>query len=92
MSSAPRKVSNYLPFNQEDLRNSGFDYIALGHYHQHKLFDDDYGNIIAAYPGSPEPLGFDETGPHGIISGTYRKVPMISTFNQYPTGSISHWS
>ncbi len=73
MSSAPRKVSNYLPFNQEDLRNSGFDYIALGHYHQHKLFDDDYGNIIAAYPGSPEPLGFDETGPHGIIIGDIQK-------------------
>ncbi|SJZ38604.1 metallophosphoesterase family protein [Garciella nitratireducens] len=73
MTIAPKKESNYLPFEQLDLINSGFDYIALGHYHQYKEIKNLYGKIIAAYPGSPEPLGFDEEGRHGIILANINK-------------------
>lgn len=68
-TSSPQKQSKYLPFNYEDLLKSGFDYIALGHFHNYKIYKDLYGKIIGAYPGSPEPLGFDELGNHGIILG-----------------------
>ncbi len=71
-SSAPQKQSKYLPFNYEDMIKSGFDYIALGHFHNHKVYKDQ-GKIIGAYPGSPEPLGFDELGNHGIILGEISK-------------------
>lgn len=73
MTAAPIKQSNYLPFDQLDLVNSGFDYIALGHYHQFRELRNIYGNVIAAYPGSPEPLWFDELGKHGIILGDIKK-------------------
>lgn len=73
MTNAPKKESNYLPFNDLDLLDSGFDYIALGHYHQYQKMENIYGNVVAAYPGSPEPLGFDELGNHGIILGEISK-------------------
>lgn len=73
MTNAPKKESNYLPFDDSDLVDSGFDYIALGHYHQYQKIKDIYGNVIAAYPGSPEPLGFDELESHGIILGDISK-------------------
>ena len=73
MTSSPAKKSKYLPFNYSDLVCSGFDYIALGHFHQYKEYEDIYGKVIAAYPGSPEPLGFDELGKHGIILGEISK-------------------
>ena len=41
-----------------------FDYIALGHLHNHF-----YLNEKTAYCGTPEPLGFEENGDHGVIVG-----------------------
>ena len=53
-----------LPMDFEALHNAGFDYLALGHIHKHKLISD-YG----AYPGSPEPLDLTETQEHGVYIG-----------------------
>ena len=45
---------------------SGFDYIALGHYHSYSQERiDDRG--IAVYSGTPEGRGFDETGEKGYV-------------------------
>lgn len=73
MTSSPVKQSKYLPFHYEDLINSAFDYIALGHFHQYKEYKNAYGKTIAAYPGSPEPIAFDETGVHGVLIGEISK-------------------
>lgn len=73
VTKAPIKQSNYLPFDEFDLLESGFDYIALGHYHNYKVYNDKSSNPIAIYPGSPEPLGFDETGIHGVVLGEISK-------------------
>ena len=51
-----------------DLIKNKFDYCALGGAHNHEIIKD---NI--AYPGTPEPLSFDETREHGIIKGTLEK-------------------
>jgi DNA repair protein SbcD/Mre11 len=62
------KESKYLPIDKNELLKKEFDYIALGHIHK--------SNFIAknmAYPGSPEPLDFGETGEHGFISGDVEK-------------------
>jgi DNA repair exonuclease SbcCD nuclease subunit len=90
MTLAPRKQSKYIPFNHSDLAHSGFDYIALGHYHQHKKFNDIYGKVIAAYPGSPEPLGFDELGKHGIIIGEITKEK--NTISILPISNRQYYS
>ncbi len=60
--------SEYLPMDKENILQKGFDYIALGHIHKH-----DFIAPNMAYPGSPEPLDFGETGQHGFIEGTVDK-------------------
>lgn len=57
--------SEYLPIDRDNILSKGFDYIALGHIHKH-----DYIAPSMAYPGSPEPLDFSETGEHGYIEGS----------------------
>lgn len=52
------------------LRQTGYDYIGMGHYHNPFILP---GEPTIANPGSPEPLGFDEPGPHGVLAGTFSR-------------------
>ena len=56
-----QKDSVYRQVNIKELEKKGFDYIALGHIHKKELFQK------SAYPGSPEPLDFNENGKHGFV-------------------------
>ncbi len=56
--------SNYMGLSLRDIKDLGFDYIALGHIHKPQILME---NII--YPGSIEPLSFSETGNHGVVYG-----------------------
>ena len=56
--------SDYFDINK--YLNKGFDYIALGHVHQHKKYKK--GKDIFAYPGCLFSNGFDEGGEKGYIS------------------------
>ena len=47
------------PFTPEDLKESGFSLALLGHFHSLSLFPAS-SHPLYCYPGSPEPLGFDE--------------------------------
>lgn len=67
--------NNYLPININNLKNKGFDYIALGHIHKPDLIDD-----RIAYCGSLEPLDFKEIGEHGIIEGIIKEKDIITNF------------
>lgn len=58
------------PVSSEQLAGLGYDYYALGHFHNRKT---DFRLRNAANPGSPEPLGFDETGEHGVLLVTLEK-------------------
>jgi len=55
-----------LPFTEMDLRNSNLDYLALGHYHKYVEIKID-GNLRAVYPGTLEPLNFDEIGERNAV-------------------------
>ena len=46
-----------------ELRDSGIDYLALGHYHSYS--EKSFGSGVAVYSGSPEGRGFDEIGAMG---------------------------
>ncbi len=61
----------YNPMSSDQLSSLGMDYIALGHFHNR--IDDIGGKGMVYNPGSPEPLGFDETGEHGIYKGSIVK-------------------
>ncbi len=55
--------------NREDIKNTNFDFYALGHQHQFKLFKS-FGRIIGAYPGTPEATAFSEQGERYALSMT----------------------
>lgn len=59
----------YNPIDSNTLLQMGFDYYALGHFHG-KNGKPAQGVIN---PGSPEPLGFDEPGEHGVFWVTLKK-------------------
>ncbi len=61
----------YNPMKKTELKNLGFDYIALGHIHKPSYNDEENQNIV--YPGSTISLGFDELGKHGMIVGDLEK-------------------
>lgn len=52
----------YNPIGRTELKNIGFDYVAMGHIHKRQVICE---NIV--YPGSTISLGFDEKGEHGLI-------------------------
>lgn len=53
--------SVYDPITEQELRDSGMDYVALGHIHKASGLQKT-GNTWYAWPGCPEGRGFDETG------------------------------
>lgn len=59
----------HAPIKYSDLSKSGFDYIALGHIHQPKLFK----GTRMAYCGSPEPLDRTDIGARGCFVGEVTK-------------------
>jgi len=63
--------NDYKPVTSGELEALGYDYYALGHFHNIR---DDYPLRNAYNPGSPEPLGFDETGEHGAFLVTTEKA------------------
>ena len=60
-----RSRLEYNSIAERYLKDTGFDYIALGHIHKNNF--EKKSNII--YSGSMISLGFDELGEHGMIVG-----------------------
>lgn len=59
----------HVPIKFSNLSISGFDYIALGHIHQPRVFKD----VHMAYSGSPEPLDHTDIGSRGCFVGEVTK-------------------
>jgi exonuclease SbcD len=68
--------ARHVPIDFEQLKWSGFDYIALGHIHKPQVIYED----LMAYPGSLEPLDATETGMHGYLMGEITEEKQIVTF------------
>lgn len=60
--------SNYNSVTPGFIRQSGMDYIALGHVHK-RTEPQKIGNTYYAYCGCPEGQGFDETDEKGVYIG-----------------------
>ncbi|HEX2945352.1 MAG TPA: DNA repair exonuclease [Clostridia bacterium] len=61
----PFSSDAFQPVSSSQLAAAGFDYCAFGHFHTIISGAGSGRNIFNA--GSPEPLGFDEEGEHGVI-------------------------
>lgn len=64
--------SDYNAITPKFVKNSGMDYIALGHVHKHSDVAR-LGNTFFAYCGCPEGQGFDELDAKGIYVGEIGK-------------------
>jgi DNA repair exonuclease SbcCD nuclease subunit len=56
--------SPYCPITAEQVRQSGLDYLALGHIHRRGSFRA--GRTTCAWPGCPMGRGYDEQGQKGV--------------------------
>lgn len=65
LDGASIEEKQYNSIKSKNLKEKGFDYVALGHIH--KLDYNTYENQRIVYPGSAISLGFDELGKHGMI-------------------------
>lgn len=64
LNGSTKNVGTHNPILETTLKNSEFDYIALGHIHKRNM-----QNLKMVYPGSMIAGGFDELGNHGMIEG-----------------------
>lgn len=57
--------SPYCPITTHQIKNSGLDYLALGHIHKGDAIQA--GNTLCAWPGCPMGRGYDEPGEKGVL-------------------------
>lgn len=69
----PFSTDAYQPATSAELDVFGFDYCAMGHFHSR--FQGAGAKKRIYNPGSPEPLGFDEDGEHGVFITVIEKQP-----------------
>lgn len=62
----PTQVSSpYCPITTQQVKQSGLDYLALGHIHKGDSFRA--GKTLCAWPGCPMGRGYDEQGEKGVL-------------------------
>ncbi len=62
----PTQVNSpYCPITADQVKASGFDYLALGHIHKGDSFRA--GKTLCAWPGCPMGRGYDEQGEKGVL-------------------------
>ena len=83
------KSGVYNPISIDFLESSKMDYVALGHVHEFSGIKK-AGGTYYAYPGTPEPHGFDETGPKGVICGDIGKNYCNLTFVETAKRTYRH--
>ncbi len=70
-----QKHSPYNPITAAQVRNSGLQYLALGHIHKAGAFQG--GDTLCAWPGCPMGRGWDETGEKGVCIVTLEDTVSI---------------
>lgn len=68
--------SPYCPITAPQVRDSGLDYLALGHIHKAGSFR--FGETLCGWPGSAMGRGYDETGEKGVYIVTLEEDARIS--------------
>ena len=65
---AGASASPYCPVTAAQVKQSGLNYLALGHIHRADGFQA--GKTLCAWPGCPMGRGWDETGSKGVLKVT----------------------
>lgn len=64
-AEADTPSSHYCPVTKLQIKESGLDYLALGHIHKAGSLRS--GDTLCAWPGCPMGKGYDETGEKGVL-------------------------
>ena len=67
--------SPYCAVTAGQVRDSGLDYLALGHIHKAGMFQGD--RTLCAWPGCPMGRGWDETGQKGVCLVTLEEKAQV---------------
>ncbi len=70
-----QKASPYNPITAAQARDSGLQYLALGHIHKVGAFRA--GQTLCAWPGCPMGRGWDETGEKGVCIVTLSDTAQV---------------
>lgn len=70
-----QRESPYSPVTVQQVRESGLDYLALGHIHKAGAFRA--GNTLCVWPGCPMGRGWDETGDKGVCIVTLEEEARV---------------
>jgi DNA repair protein SbcD/Mre11 len=73
-----------LPFSEAELAAQGFDYAAVGHYHDHAVLSGPGGRVIGAYAGCPAGRGVDEAGERHVLMGEIGKEGGVAAVRLEP--------
>ena len=73
---ALQRGSAYCPITQNQVADSGLDYLALGHVHKAGSFVA--GQTLCAWPGCPMGRGNDEAGEKGVYLVTLQQQPTLT--------------
>ena len=65
----PARKLRTLPFSDTELLSQGFDYAAIGHYHDQASLLGPDGRTLGAYAGCPAGRGLDEEGEKVVLVG-----------------------
>ena len=71
-------TSPYCPITEQQVQDSGLDYLALGHIHKGGSFRA--GKTLCAWPGCPMGRGFDEQGEKGVLIVTLENKTATTRF------------
>lgn len=71
-------TSPYCPITEQQVFDSGLDYLALGHIHKGGSFRA--GNTLCAWPGCPMGRGYDEQGEKGVLIVTLENETASTRF------------
>ena len=77
----------YGPIAPEEIRASGFDYLALGHVHSY-LPPRAAGGTVYGYAGCLEGRGFDECGPKGLLLLEVEKGSVRHSFRPFSARQV----
>lgn len=94
MDKMPERFADIqcLPFTSEDIARSGFEYVAVGHYHSFVSMPS-ADDPRACYSGCLQGMGFDEPGEKGsllveIDSGVVKTTFLSSGGTEFATANI----
>ncbi len=68
-TTIPERKLRTLPFSDAELAAQGFDYAAIGHYHEQASILSPDGRLVGAYAGCPGGRGLDEHGEKWVLIG-----------------------